>query len=88
MRLAARPRVICAAFALAIVAIAILGPSRAQEPLDIKARYAKQEVMIPMRDGTRLFTIMYSPRDTSQSYPFMLTRTAYSIAPYGPTTVR
>jgi hypothetical protein len=93
-----------------MLAVAVLGPSRAQEP-DVatglgvpsaaaapgaplktggptQAVYAKQEVMIPMRDGTRLFTIIYSPRDTSERYPFMLTRTAYSIAPYGPDNYR
>ena len=72
-----------AALVLTILAAAIFQPSRAQEPLDVKARYAKQEVMIPMRDGTKLFTIVYSPKDASERYPFMLTRTAYGIAPYG-----
>src|SRR5450756_2515774 len=77
------PAVLLCAFALG----AILGPGRAQEAKeasDVKTRYAKQEVTIPMRDGTRLFTIIYAPKDTSQTYPFLLTRTAYSIAPYGP----
>ena len=55
---------------------------------DVRASYVKQEVMIPMRDGTRLFTIIYAPRDTSRRYPFMLTRTAYGIAPYGPDNYR
>lgn len=45
--------------------------------------YTKSEYMIPMRDGTKLFTIVYSPKDTSQKYPILMTRTAYSIAPYG-----
>jgi uncharacterized protein len=91
MLAAARRRSIGTASALlvfAIFAAAILQPSRAQEMLDVKATYAKQEVMVPMRDGTKLFTIIYSPRDTSQRYPFLLTRTAYSIAPYGPDNYR
>jgi hypothetical protein len=91
MLAAARRRSIGTASALlvfAILAAAILQPSRAQEMLDVKATYAKQEVMVPMRDGTKLFTIVYSPRDTSQRYPFLLTRTAYSIAPYGPDNYR
>ena len=37
-----------------------------------------------MRDGIRLFTAIYSPKDTSKTYPILLTRTPYSIAPYGP----
>jgi len=45
--------------------------------------YDKREYQIPMRDGVRLFTIVYSPRDTSTTYPMLLVRTPYSVAPYG-----
>jgi len=40
--------------------------------------------MIPMRDGVKLFVSVYAPKDTSQRYPIMLSRTPYSCAPYGP----
>src|SRR6266498_3595232 len=50
----------------------------------IKDNYAKREVMIPMRDGIKLFTSIYEPKDTSQKYPILLSRTCYSVAPYGP----
>lgn len=49
----------------------------------VRAHYTKYEFLIPMRDGARLFTAVYAPKDTSQPYPFLLTRTPYSIAPYG-----
>src|SRR5262245_40464320 len=49
----------------------------------IKASYTKYEYMIPMRDGARLFTAVYVPKDDSQTYPFMLIRTPYSCQPYG-----
>lgn len=49
----------------------------------IKERYTKYEYRIPMRDGARLFTVVYAPKDTSQTYPFLLTRTPYSVGPYG-----
>jgi hypothetical protein len=39
--------------------------------------------MVPMRDGVRLFTSVYVPKDASQKYPILLTRTPYSVAPYG-----
>ena len=42
---------------------------------DVKAHYTKYEYRIPMRDGVKLFTIVYVPKDTSQSYPFLMTRT-------------
>jgi hypothetical protein len=49
----------------------------------VKEHYGKQEVMIPLRDGVKLFTAIYSPRDTSHSYPMLMTRTPYSVSPYG-----
>lgn len=49
----------------------------------VKAHYTKYEFHIPMRDGVRLFTSVYVPKDASQPWPFMLDRTPYSVAPYG-----
>lgn len=49
----------------------------------IREHYTKFEYRIPMRDGKRLFTIAYVPKDASRTYPIMLTRTPYSISPYG-----
>ncbi len=52
-----------------------------------KEHYTKKEVYIPMRDGVRLFTSVYIPKDISKSqkYPFLMQRTCYSVAPYGET---
>lgn len=44
--------------------------------------------MIPMRDGVKLFTAIYAPRDRSQTYPIILNRTPYSVSPYGPEQYR
>lgn len=52
----------------------------AQRPSD---QYVKIERMIPMRDGIKLFTAIYIPRDSTQQYPFLITRTPYSCKPYG-----
>lgn len=49
----------------------------------IKNNYTKREVMIPMRDGVKLFTSIYEPKDGSQKYPILLSRTPYTVAPYG-----
>jgi putative CocE/NonD family hydrolase len=54
-----------------------------QAPFDFRANYTKQEVMVPMRDGARLFTSIYVPKDTTQRHPFVMMRTPYSSAPYG-----
>src|SRR5262249_13909942 len=50
---------------------------------EVKAKYTKYEYRIPMRDGKRLFTAVYVPKDQSQTYPILLTRTPYSARPYG-----
>ena len=63
--------------------ISITAQDPAQEASRVKERYTKYEYQIPMRDGARLYAAVYVPKDTSQKYPFLLTRTPYSIAPYG-----
>jgi uncharacterized protein len=49
----------------------------------LREHYTKYEHRIPMRDGARLFTVAYVPKDTSRAYPMILTRTPYSVSPYG-----
>ena len=49
----------------------------------IKENYAKREVLIPMRDGVKLFTSIYEPKAKAEKYPIMLSRTPYTVAPYG-----
>ena len=49
----------------------------------IREKYEKHEYQIKMRDGVKLFTSVYSPRDKSKKYPILLLRTPYSVAPYG-----
>lgn len=45
--------------------------------------YTKEEIMIPMRDGVKLFTSVYLPKDNAVTHPVLMTRTPYSCAPYG-----
>ena len=45
--------------------------------------YTKKEITIPMRDGIKLFTSIYIPKDNSEKHPILMTRTPYSCAPYG-----
>ena len=61
---------------------------QARDPSGLKSSYVKHELFIPMRDGVKLFTIIYTPQDTTRRYPFLMTRTAYGIAPYGPDDYR
>jgi putative CocE/NonD family hydrolase len=49
----------------------------------VKENYYKVEKMIPMRDGIKLYTAIYLPRDSSEKHPILMRRTPYSSAPYG-----
>ena len=49
----------------------------------VKENYTKKEVMISMRDGIKLHTTIYSPKDTTKTYPILMMRTPYSCRPYG-----
>lgn len=49
----------------------------------VKDLYTKMEVQIPMRDGKKLFTSIYVPKDASKKAPFLMQRTPYSVGPYG-----
>src|ERR1017187_2987867 len=49
----------------------------------VKAHYTKQEHRIPMRDGARLFTAVYEPKDATQKYPILIIRTQSGLRPYG-----
>ena len=70
--------------AICVVLFLLHGFSTAQTEAEVKAAYTKREQLIPMRDGVKLFTAIYSPKDQSQTYPIMLTRTPYTVFPYGP----
>src|SRR5262245_54628083 len=60
------------------------GPGIAGSGVDyLKEHYTKAEYQIPMRDGVRLFTAVYTPKDTSRKYPILLARTQSGIRPYG-----
>jgi hypothetical protein len=69
---------------LFVLSFACAVPGFTQTAFDIKAHYTKQETAIPMRDGAKLFTSIYLPKDTTRTYAIILTRTPYSVAPYGP----
>ena len=64
--------------------------SRAQQPAPqpaddyVRTHYTKYEYRIPMRDGKRLFTAVYVPKDANGGpYPFLMDRTPYNVGPYG-----
>ncbi|MCC3153162.1 CocE/NonD family hydrolase [Hymenobacter sp. BT770] len=60
-------------------------PTRAQDSAFVRQNYTKLDRQIVMRDGVKLYTVIYVPKDASAStpYPFLMTRTPYSAGPYG-----
>ena len=52
----------------------------------VRENYTKFEYRIPMRDGVKLFTSVYIPKDVfsdERTYPMLMQRTGYNVAPYG-----
>ena len=64
-----------------------LAVAGAQEPQQsesyIRLHYTKHEYMVPMRDGVKLMTSVFVPNDTTKTYPMLMKRTPYNVAPYG-----
>lgn len=54
----------------------------------VRENYTKREVEITMRDGVKLFTSIYTPKDVSKKAPFLMMRTPYSCRPYGANEIR
>lgn len=53
-----------------------------QDSIYLRQHYDKMEYMIPMRDGVKLFTLVYIPKDKSKTYPILLNRTCYNASGY------
>ena len=74
-------------FSLLFSAVCLAADSQgtSQDSAWIRENYYKIEQYIPMRDGAKLFTSIYVPKDTTEKHPILMTRTPYSCAPYGTT---
>ena len=59
---------------------------KSQPDIDfVKNNFTKIDTNVLMRDGVRLYTVIYVPKDASEKYPFLIERTPYSAQPYGDT---
>jgi uncharacterized protein len=73
-------------FRLLLLCLSISFYSFAQNSQDsswIRDNYVKKELYVPMRDGIKLFTSVYMPKDATEKHPILMSRTPYSCAPYG-----
>ncbi|MBS1576163.1 MAG: CocE/NonD family hydrolase [Bacteroidetes bacterium] len=70
--------------ALFILFIPIIALSQGsnEDAAFVRDNYTKREVYIPMRDGVKLFTAIYEPKDGLPA-PILMQRTPYSVSPYG-----
>ncbi|HET9747381.1 MAG TPA: CocE/NonD family hydrolase [Chitinophagaceae bacterium] len=59
-----------------------------QDSAWIRENYTKREIYIPMRDGIKLFTSIYEPKDKTEKHPILMNRTPYSCSPYGENNFR
>lgn len=48
----------------------------------VRTNYTKHEYMVPMRDGVKLYTQVYTPTFTKEKLPFLMMRTPYKVSPY------
>lgn len=71
---------------LVIIGILISVPGLSQDfkadSLYMRSHYDKQEFHIAMRDGIKLFTVIYTPKDQTKKYPILLNRTCYNASNY------
>ena len=77
------PRLLIGVGALCLLSFTPQTGARPSAPFNVKDHYVKSEHRIPMRDGVKLYTVVYAPKDASQKYPILMTRTPYSAGPYG-----
>ncbi|MEE1945865.1 CocE/NonD family hydrolase [Pedobacter sp. KR3-3] len=70
---------------VALLSFALASAQAVAQNTYVKDNYTKTDAYITMRDGVKLFTSIYTPKDASaqKKYPIMMQRTCYSIAPYG-----
>ena len=70
---------------LSFCCIAFLNDIAIAQTNFVKENYAKMDTTISMRDGVKLYTVIYIPKDQTRTYPFLMERTPYSAGPYGDT---
>ncbi len=70
-------------FLLCLISFSFFSQAQENDSAYVRQHYTKIERLIPMRDGVRLFTSIYLPKNQRQKYPFLLNRTPYTVQPYG-----
>ncbi len=70
-------------FLLFLISFSLTAYPQKADSIWIVNNYIKVEKPIPMRDGIKLFTAIYIPKDKTDKHPILISRTPYSCRPYG-----
>ena len=71
-----------------VIAVSATAVAHGQNTAPFRERYTKLEFMIPMRDGVKLYTAVYAPKNVPGKHPILMERTPYGAGPYGPDQYR
>src|SRR6185503_1520875 len=63
--------------ALSCLAAAAIACAIAQDPPDPPPQFDKTELMIPVRDGVKLHTVLFTPKNATGPLPVIFERTPY-----------
>lgn len=74
---------LCGCLLLAVSVRTARGQETVVNESYLRLHYVKSEHMVPMRDGVKLLTSVFVPRDTTRRYPVLMKRTPYGVGPYG-----
>ena len=66
--------------AMALLAVAAGAQEQKATRPDLEKLFERREVMIPVRDGAKLYTEIYTPRGTQEPLPMLLQRTPYGVS--------
>jgi len=65
-------------FAILLISIVQHTPAQSQT----EDKYNRREVMITMRDGVKLHTVIFTPKNQTEALPFLIERTPYGVNDY------
>jgi len=75
-----------AGIAVAFTLMVLPGAGRAQARVDVPKAFDRREIMIAMRDGVQLFTVVLTPKNAREPLPIILSRTPYGTGGWGGTS--
>ena len=69
-----------AAVAITLLSVAVPRAQQTPQLPDLSALFDKTDAMIAMRDGVKLHTEIYAPKNATEKLPLFITRTPYGLS--------